>query len=119
LQWLGYYLRSVSGRTEDSIGYSLRYLGTVPNDPYTLSNLAYAYGLKYCDELQTAEASAIPESKNRKDFLSYLKRTLTAQPKWKSQFESAWFKSGESLECLKGDKDLVALLQTIPDATET
>jgi len=115
LEWLGYYLRYIHDRLDDSIDYSKRYLANNPNDTDPLFNLAYAYGRKYCDELQGNGSSGIHESVNRTAFIANLKKALPDQPKMKTIVKDTWFKSGTGLECLKEDKDLADLLTSIPD----
>ncbi|MGH9823993.1 MAG: hypothetical protein ACREDR_12160, partial [Blastocatellia bacterium] len=109
LEWLGYYLRFMSGREDDSIEYSKKYLQSFPSDTNPLFNLSYAYGRKYCNELRAAGVPELLNSQSRLDALSNLRKALLDQPKMIERVKK-WTVEGGGVECLQNDKEFRVLV---------
>jgi len=98
-QWLGYYLRDIPARVDDSISRSKKFLALFPEDSATRFNLAYAYGAKYCYEKKNG--SKTPEHADKERSLEFLETALTGEPKFTTKIEG-WTKH-EDLKCVAAD----------------
>jgi uncharacterized protein (DUF433 family) len=103
-QWLGYYLRSNPSRVDKSIEYSNKFLALFPGDNGTKFNLAYAYGVKYCQELKAKGSTSDPSSANRQKALEYLGAALSEYPDFKTTVATKWIDEGKGFECLASDE---------------
>jgi hypothetical protein len=107
-QWLGYYLRFLPNRLDDSIRYSERYHELFPDETDSLFNVAYAYCRKYCQGLVAGEAPQAA-SASRQKALSALRQALRDQPDMKEKIRTEWIKDGAGLECMAGDDEFATL----------
>jgi tetratricopeptide (TPR) repeat protein len=114
-QWLGYFLLSLPARLDDSIRYSQEYHNLFPSETDTFFNVAYAYGLKYCDELRTAGKTSDGQSANRAQALASLKQGLQAQPDYAETVRIKSTQEGKGYECLLHDKDFRTLVGLPPE----
>ena len=85
-QWLGYYLRSVASRVDDSIACSKKFIAIFPEDNATRFNLAYAYGVKHCFEKKKG-GKASEQHADKERALEFLETALTHEPDFKTSVE--------------------------------
>ena len=109
-EWLGYYLRSVPSRLDDSIRYSQKFLALFPEDNDTKFNLAYAYGAKYCQELKKPGATNTDFS-NRDSALKLLREALAEYPQFKEKVTKDWIEEKKGFECMSGDSEFIKLTE--------
>lgn len=109
-EWLGYYLRSVPSRLDDSIRYSQKFLALFPEDNDTKFNLAYAYGAKYCQELKKPGATNT-DSSNRDSALKLLREALAEYPQFKEKVTKDWIEEKKGFECMSGDSEFIKLTE--------
>ena len=108
-QWLGYYLRFLPYRLDESIQYSVEYHKLFPDESDTFFNISYAYGHKYCNELRASGKIEDLQSDNHLKAISNLRDGLRNQPKM-AETVRKWIDSNTPLECLKNDKDFLSLV---------
>lgn len=108
-EWLGFYLRSDPQRVDDSISYSKRFLCMFPDDSDTQFNLAYAYGVKHCQQVRTGSPPD-ETSDTRRRALEYLSRALTLQPGFRHRV-AKWVEQKKGFECFGSDPDFQALIR--------
>jgi tetratricopeptide (TPR) repeat protein len=108
-QWLGYYLRSIPERVDDAIEHSNRFLSFFSDDPDTAINLAYAYGIKYCERLRSVTQPDQIASDLKAKILVYLEKGLRKYPSFCSDVQD-WTKD-PSLACLSTDQEFKKLLE--------
>jgi tetratricopeptide (TPR) repeat protein len=108
-QWLGYYLRSVPSRLDDSIHYSHKFLALFHEDNDTKFNLAYAYGAKYCQELKKS-GKTDQNSPNRIKALELLRQALAEDPKFEEKVAKKWIEEKKGFECMRGDPEFDKLV---------
>jgi tetratricopeptide (TPR) repeat protein len=113
-EWLGYFLRSIPSRVDDSIKYSKQYLALFPNDENAPFNLAYALGVKYCMELKLSGKPSEPTSANRAEALKLLTAGLTQFPDFKTTVGGKWVSEKKGFECLAQDEDFKKLVAVQP-----
>ena len=112
-QWLGCFLLSVEGREDEAIKYSLAYHEQFPDESDTFFNIARAYALKYCHELESNGGIALPKSENRKHALEYLRKGLRAQPDYVEAFKKRWVSESaknRDWKCLLQDSEFIQLV---------
>jgi tetratricopeptide (TPR) repeat protein len=113
-EWLGYYLRSVPSRLDDSIRYSDKFLALFLEDNDTKFNLAYAYGAKYCQELKKSGKTNDLNSPNRKQALELLRQALAEDPQFKEKVAECWIEEKKGFECMRGDPEFDKLAPEPP-----
>lgn len=109
-QWLGYYLRSIPTRLDESIEHSNRFLSFFPDDPDTAFNLAYAYGMKYCLALKPGKEPDQAATDFRNNALHFLSKGLDRYPEFGTKRVAAWPKEDRGLACLGDDAEFKRLL---------
>ncbi len=109
-QWLGYYLRFLPDRLDDSIRYTQQYLSFFPNDSDPLFNIAYVYAYKYCYDPINDDQLDERRSKNRRLALSTLKQALLSQPSMAETVRSKWIEPGNAFECFSKDNEFRELV---------
>jgi tetratricopeptide (TPR) repeat protein len=113
-EWLGYYLRSIPSRLDDSIRYSDKFLALFPEDNDTKFNLAYAYGAKYCQELKKSGKTNDQNSPNRSKALELLRQALAEYPQFKERVAKDWIEEKKGFECMRGDPEFDKLAPELP-----
>lgn len=118
-QWLGCFLLKLEGREDEAIEYSLEYHRQFPDESDTFFNIARAYALKYCRELESTGDTAALKSENRRQALEYLRRALRAQPDYVEDFKKRWV-SGDTnksdWKCLLQDSEFIQIVGHAPVA---
>lgn len=117
-QWIGFYLRYVPQRLDDSITYSKQYHQWFQAETDSLFNIAYALAGKYKEELRKEQLSENLESENRKEALSILKEALADQPQMVRIIESRWLTPGRPFAVLAKDPEFVAILTSAKEANK-
>jgi len=100
-QWLGYYLRGETGRLDDSINYSNKFLALFPGDNDTRFTLAYADLAKHCQEIKNKPQDADKGSEYRTKGLEFLAAALEVDPGFKEEV-GKWPNHPE-LKCMDAD----------------
>lgn len=111
-EWLGYYLRSVPSRLDDSIRYSEKFLALFPEDNDTKFNLAYAYGARYCQELKKS-GTTVPDSSDHDKALKLLREALTEYPEFKEKVTKDWLEEKKGFECMREDSEFKQLAEDL------
>ncbi|MGO9646833.1 MAG: hypothetical protein ACLPOO_02145 [Terriglobales bacterium] len=109
-QWLGYVLRYLPDRLDESIRVSEQYHALFPDESDTFFNVAYAYAHKYKEELRASGKTGLPESINRQKALSVLKEALSSQPEMAEIVRSKWTTDGGAFDCLLHDVEFRAIV---------
>jgi tetratricopeptide (TPR) repeat protein len=116
-QWLGCFLLNLEGREDEAIRCSLEYHRQFPDESDTFFNVARAYALKYCHELESNGDAALQQSENRKKALEYLRKALRAQPDYVENFRKRWVLESNKYrdwKCLLQDPDFIQLVGVAP-----
>jgi tetratricopeptide (TPR) repeat protein len=92
-QWLGFYLRAIPTRVDDSISCSKKFLALFPDDSATQFNLAYAYGVKYTAERKKG-GKASEHHADKDKALHFLAAAAAQEPTFKTKVEG-WLKKEE------------------------
>ena len=108
-EWLGYYLRSVPSRLDDSIRYSKKFLALFPEDNDTKFNLAYAYGAKYCQEFKKSGKGTNQDLSNRDEAIRLLRQALAEYPRFTEKVTKMWIEEKKGFECMSGDSEFKKL----------
>jgi len=119
-QWLGYFLLQLEGREDEAIRYSSEYHRQFPDESDTFFNIARAYAVKYCRELESDGNTALPHSENRKQALEYLRKGLRAQPGYVDAFRKRWVSGSPKTsdwKCLLQDPEFIHLVGSAPTAS--
>lgn len=109
-QWLGYFLRFLPERLDDSIKYSQQYLAFFPDDSDPLFNIAYAYAGKYCHATTASDKSEAKKAENRRLALSTLKDALRDQPGMAETVRTKWTAPGKAFESFVKDSEFRKLV---------
>lgn len=115
-EWLGYYLRFLPNRLDDSIRHSQAYHELFPDESDSLFNMAYAYAAKYCEDIKKLGAGA--PSANRNSALSVLTAALREQPQMKEIIRTKWLQQ-KQFACLAQDPELRALVGVVEQGKTT
>jgi tetratricopeptide (TPR) repeat protein len=106
-QWLGYYMLELPERLDDAIRYSEEFHAAFPCESDSIFNVAYAYALKYCQEIRRGNGR---DSQNRTEALSKLRQALEAQPEYAETIRSKWVSKGEAFQCFLQDEQFLSLV---------
>jgi tetratricopeptide (TPR) repeat protein len=115
-QWLGYYLLSRPDQLDEAIRLSEEYHRLFPRETDSYFNIAYAYALKYCEELRGKQQTSNLESENREKALAFLREALQDQPEMTPKIQTKWFEGGKGPDCMLKDKEFRAMIK-LPEKT--
>ena len=113
-QWLGYVLRFIPDRLDDSIRFSEQYHSLFPDESDTFFNVAYAYANKYKEEVLATGRQDLG-SISRQRALAVLKEALSKQSEMTTVVRTRWTLPGEAFEGLLRDMDFRAIVGLPPE----
>jgi tetratricopeptide (TPR) repeat protein len=107
-QWLGYYLRFMPNRLDESIRLSTEYHAMFPNETDAAFSIAWAYAAKHGVAVDAGNKEGAGEY--RRKALDTLKDALFAVPGMKDRIRDKWTKKGAAFGGLAGDPEFAALV---------